>query len=553
VSDEDQRETAPIIPLFTQGQIGQHVQTILDITKLDAFRDDSGEQAQAFLRVQAMWPQLSQIHQEQIRMRVCEALGMSEGRFRYLVAMKDFPELQLALRYQRLPFERTKEERAYPDREDGWLGSYLRYAEVGEAHVGWHFWSALVALGAMARRNFYLLGGHKRLYPNLYVMLEGPSGSGKNTAIERALDLLKMTNKLLDTRGPGIRGYIPSVTMLPSKMTPPILSSGLIEGRKQMVEAPLRGAQVENDYEHIGCCVAPEAATLLSQDQFGVDQLIVLLTQCYDGWMEDATNARGTIKLNNVVLSLLLGSTMSWLRKNITATMFEGGFMGARCLVIPKGLTGRSYYREPLIDPVQRTALAEQLTWYAEHAPTEMHLSTAADNLYRQWYEHRETVSEDDRIASYYGRKRVYLLKLSMLFALSRYNIPTIELRDMESAIALLRMEETTMLPCFREVLSPEIASQGDWIMRMIGLAGGKMPRRDIMRRSRGRLSANYADEILASLQEEDRLRSVQIKNKRGPDTILYYQPELWDEKGNRVGATLYVAPPPAATEEEKE
>lgn len=525
---------AQVIPLYTREQITQQVQAVLDITKAEAFSGDSARQAAAMMRVQVLWGQLAGPVRDTVRSRISEALHISPGRFDYLVRMGNPTELRLALRYTRAPFERNEDEQVYPKESDGWLGAYLRYAEVGEGHVGWHFWSGLTALAAACRRNFYLLGGHKRLYPNLYVILEGPSGSGKNTAIERAQGLLYAMNDSIVAQARPRDARVPLLTMLPNKMTPPVFVDSLQRGNRVTAEAP-EIPTLGADYEHAGICVAPEASTLLSRDQFGVDQLIVLFTQAYDGWIEDATLARSTIQLHNVVLSLLLGSTMSWLRKNITATVFEGGFMGARCLVIPKPLTGRCYPREPLVDPVQRDALAEALAWYSRHDPTEMILAPDAERAYDDWYRSRELVSEDDRIASYFGRKRVYLLKLAILFAVSRHHIPEIPLSDMEDAIKLLAHEEPTMLHCFRQVLEPEHSNNVGWLHQTILGLGGQVTRRDLCRRTRHKFSVLELDELLTSLKAQELLGVRTLRNERGPPTLVYYLTEMFDAEGKRT------------------
>ena len=530
-------------PRYTEAQIESHVASLLDLTQLAAFRDDPARQGRAFQAMQEMWGQLAPAHQANIRARVSEALHISPDRFNFLIATEDPSDLYLGLRYTPTPFRRAPDERIYPEPGDGWLADYLSYAQVGEAHVGWHHWCGLVILAACCRRNFYLLGGHKRMYPNLYVLLEGASGSGKNTAIERAQNLLGYVNKALLRRAGATPGLAPTIEMLSGKMTPPKLLKGLMGANGSTGLHKIDPLNTKDDtpgaYESVATIIAPEAATLLSRDQFGVDQLIVLLTQAYDGWLEDDTDKRGRLHIANVALTLLLGSTMSWLRENITATVFQGGFMGARCLMIPKSPTNRSYPDEPLIDPIERMALAEALCGYAEHPPTEMIVSREAQALYIDWYNNRPRLSEDDRIASYYGRKRVYIKKLAMLYALSRAHVPVIQLGDMADAMALLQWEETAMVEGFRQVLAPMAATDAEFVLNCIASAGGAIRRDALAAKCGTRLTVRQLDDVMRGLQTEGRVqqRSEAHKNAKGKSQsrLVYYRVDLQDEFGNRI------------------
>ena len=532
---------APTGPRYTQSQLDEHVTTLLELTQLDQFKGDPTAQGKAFVAMQDLWGQLSPEHRSNVRARVCEALHITGPRFDYLITTDDASDLYLGLRFTPTTFSRVTDERIYPDATDGWLGNYLAYAQVGEAHVGWHFWSALVILAAACRRNFYLLGGHKRIFPNLYVLLEGASGSGKNTAIERAQNMLTFMNKALLKRHALNPTMAPTIEMLSGKMTPPKLLKGLAgtTGRPGLRQVdPLRTASdIPADYESVATIIAPEAATLLSRDQFGVDQLIVLLTQAYDGWLEDDTDKRGRMHIANVALSLLLGSTMSWLRENITATVFQGGFMGARCLMIPKTPTNRSYPDEPLIDPIERMSLAEALCTYAEHPPTEMVVSPEAQDYYIHWYETRPRYSEDDRIAGYYGRKRVYIKKLAMLYALSRGHVPTITLPDMVDAVMLLGWEEPAMVEGFRQVLAPTAATDREFILDCIGAAGGALRRDALASKTAMRLTNREFQDVMAGLQTEGKIlhrKTAKALHGKGGH-LVYYRVDMQDSEGNRI------------------
>jgi hypothetical protein len=71
---------------------------------------------------------------------------------------------------------------------------YLEYTRDTEPPRLFHRWSLLVSIGALLGRNVYVQHGHSRIYPNLYCMFVGESGTRKSTAI-------KMMRKLISAAG----------------------------------------------------------------------------------------------------------------------------------------------------------------------------------------------------------------------------------------------------------------------------------------------------------------------------------------------------------------
>jgi hypothetical protein len=205
--------------------------------------------------------------------------------------------------------------------------------------------------------------------------------------------------------------------------------------------------------------------------------------------------------------------------------------------MIPKTPTSRSYPDEPLIDPIARLSLATALCTYAEHPPTEMIVSPEAQAYYIDWYNNRPRHSEDDRIASYYGRKRVYIKKLAMLYALSRGHVPVITLTDMADAAMLLQWEEPAMVEGFRQVLAPAAATDREFILDCLQVAGGAMTRPALASKIATRLTNREFTDVLAGLQTEGRVlqrRTPKALGKRETH-IIYYRSDMQDQYGNRI------------------
>ena len=66
-------------------------------------------------------------------------------------------------------------ERVLPD----WLDSYLQYTENTESPRSYHEWCGLSVLAGALQRRVYLNMGFETIYPNMFVILIGPSGAAR--------------------------------------------------------------------------------------------------------------------------------------------------------------------------------------------------------------------------------------------------------------------------------------------------------------------------------------------------------------------------------------
>lgn len=71
------------------------------------------------------------------------------------------------------------------------FSEYFAYIGETEAPYLYHRWCAISMVAALLGRNVYFPFGHGRIYPNMYVMLEGNPGTRKGTAMRPARNLLK--------------------------------------------------------------------------------------------------------------------------------------------------------------------------------------------------------------------------------------------------------------------------------------------------------------------------------------------------------------------------
>jgi hypothetical protein len=85
----------------------------------------------------------------------------------------------------------TKIERRITIDKEDFFTEYFKYIGESEAPTIYHRWTALSILGANLGRNVWLPFGHSKIYPNQYILLMGPAGARKGTAINPGVFLLR--------------------------------------------------------------------------------------------------------------------------------------------------------------------------------------------------------------------------------------------------------------------------------------------------------------------------------------------------------------------------
>ena len=73
-----------------------------------------------------------------------------------------------------------------------WLDAYLKFCENSEPPQSYHLWTGMGVLAGTLQRRVYMHWGRSTIYPNLYIVLVGPSGRAKKgTAFEYGKPFLK--------------------------------------------------------------------------------------------------------------------------------------------------------------------------------------------------------------------------------------------------------------------------------------------------------------------------------------------------------------------------
>lgn len=327
--------------------------------------------------------------------------------------------------------------------ETGYFRYYYELTKYGEACPRFHIMTAATALGAVVQRKVSFQRSSPdilpTLYPNMWVILVAPQGSGhKSSTIRVARELL---NALPQTYRPRI---------LAAKITPEALIKSLAS---QVVPSDVRlPPGVSDDFLRLpatGLLYSSELGVLIGKEKYNVG-FIPLLTELYDSpdeWYSE-TVMRGNQRLYNVCLSLLGASTPDWLQSMLPPDVFKGGFMSRLLLVTPPPDWNKKV-PEPEVPPVDvRNKVLEEMEKIAQIKGL-MRWSPESKRLFENWYYGaKEPKMLPGPVVAYLERKQEHLIKLATLIQLTyTYDELILEERTFKQALDILNCVEEDVIP----------------------------------------------------------------------------------------------------------
>lgn len=332
-----------------------------------------------------------------------------------------------------------------PKRATGgnWLHAYYEYTKELESPDSYHLWVGLSVIASAVRRNVYIDQGFYHLYPNMFIILVGPSRKmGKSTAIRQGRRLLLS---------------VPEITFGPDSVTRAdlIRSMGKISKPGKVTAMTIHSTELSSLIEPSGI------------------EMVQFLTDIYDcewnpkGWRY-STKHQGKDIIYNPVLNILAGTTPSWISEGLPVHVTEHGFTGRTIFIYEDQLRQMNPRpKEPQKALVE--ALQEDLNRIS-NIKGKFYLTPSADKLYQKLYHSIGSTSPADyRLDSFHWSKaKVHLLKVAMLLSLAEDDERELQERDVQLAWDLLSDIEKNMHKTFSAVGKYEYASDMERILNQI-------------------------------------------------------------------------------------
>jgi hypothetical protein len=354
----------------------------------------------------------------------------------------------------------------------GFFARYCDYTSHSEAPLAYHLFSALVGVGATVNRRVWFNMGYYRVFPNMGVIILGPSGIKKTSA----------TNIMV-----GMLTELELTKIYSEKLTP-----------EQLVEAMKDMAQ--------GLIYAPEMAVFLGRQRYmeGIVPLITRFMDCPDVWASE-TVMRGKKVLRDVAISSLMCSTLDWFITNTSEDVVSGGFIARNIIVaqdssprlepVPK--PGNAFVRQALVNDLARIHSMEgELTFTRE-----------CMERYETWYGRQKleaASAEHELLVTYYQRKPDHVKRVAMCLHLADHNNLVLDLECFNRAILIMDWVEQFIPPMLKRMFKTAVGHEQDLVLSSIRSFGGVIDHSALVRRVQYRMNAKQLREIINSLKEAD-------------------------------------------------
>lgn len=295
-------------------------------------------------------------------------------------------------------------------------------------------WSAIFTLATVLKRNVAITRtsgflGSWDCYPFLYIIVVGPSGIGKTTAIKYSFEL---------------------TDQIPTLAKPPTFATmeGIID---EMVKDPALYLSIE------------ELEDIMQKDNNR--KMFGFLTSMYDGKasIRQKTLKRDLEFADKPCLNMFAGTTPEWVSDNIPPGVLNGGF-GSRViwLYIPDLRRRKMYYKKEMQE-FDFTKLEKALVSDLQHISTiegDYTISEEAMIFMEKWNEEIPSRVKYNKIKGYIMRKSVFVHKLAMIMHVAYSDSMELNLLDFKNSISLIEGLEPNLPKIFEGVGKNEYAAE---------------------------------------------------------------------------------------------
>lgn len=311
-----------------------------------------------------------------------------------------------------------------------WLESYREFTSGTESPAQFHLWVALSTIAGAAQRKISLDMGYFDVHSNMYIILTSPPGrSRKSTALRIGKSMLR-----------GLKDYGQEIHFSTQ-------ASSVAALIKQLASV----AATNQEHQSL-TAFSSELGSLLGSKSVEMTDFLTDIYDCDPDW-DKQTISRDLEKVPFPWLNLMAATTPQWLGDNLSKTAVEGGFV-ARSIFVYEDT--RLLVAWPELTDAQKL-LKKELIHDLSIISTlkgRMKISPEAKKFYVDWYEDpkRLTMNEDSRVASFFEREHIHVLKVAISLALAAKNELVLQTEEVRAAIDLVNQIKPGMRRAFSAV-----------------------------------------------------------------------------------------------------
>ena len=390
------------------------------------------------------------------------------------------------------------ENRTLPD----WIDGFMLLTDDSEPPVLFRKWTAISAIASALQRKVKLsLGISLTFHPNFYVVLVGPSATGKGTAMKYAYDIIEQVGSIR---------LAAQATSL----------QALIRRMKETNLTDVDAATGDQIFHSSLTVFSNEFTVFLGYKN---DEMIASLCDWYDcpnRWVYD-TIKRDKETIVGCWVNILGGTTPDNIQSSLPMDAIGGGLTSRiifvnedkknKLVVFPKTTQREVDLQQYLINDLERISLISG----------SYHLSQNAAGIYHAWCEIQEHTPpfHDPNFDGYMGRRRNHLLSLAMVCHASKSDTLIVTEHDVGRAIELLAEVEIRMAMTFKGIGKSDISSLiQDGIKFFTNSTSKSIPYFQFARYFEGNMDKIMMDRVIDTLTAMNHIR---LTRRPGMDTMI--------------------------------
>lgn len=337
---------------------------------------------------------------------------------------------------------------------DDWIDGFMRYLQHSKAPRIYRTWTAISTIASCLQRKCMLDLGLIKVYPNMYILLVGPSGVGKGTVMGPGLSMLREV--------PGVKLAAEAITR--EALVQELRKSSFSDVNPNTGEAYLHSSLTVYSLE-FAVFLGYHNQVLMSDLSDWYD--------CNEHWTY-RTKHQGTDELFGIWLNILGGTTPQLMQATIPPEAFEGGGLAGRMIMVFAGSRARG---KSLLDQTQDEELRKALIIDLEgigQLRGEYSMTKEFKRAFQEWEDSQEQSPpfQDDRFGGYMNRRPTHLIKLCMVCSASRSSRMVLELEDFSRGLEIIENTERNMPKVFAGFGKSDRASIMHRVAGAIALAG---------------------------------------------------------------------------------
>jgi len=381
-----------------------------------------------------------------------------------------------------------------------WLRAYLEFTRETESPDAYHFWVGASIISAATRRQIVLDMHQFSLYPNLYIILVGPSGARKSAATSIGM-------RIVDEMG---------FKKFADKITGAALIKDLSEATIKFVE----GNTVQLCSPMM--IYSSELGVFLGTDAYssGVIADLTDLYDCPSKWEKKTIVREGEVIIAPYV-NFLAATTPQTLKDVLPVEAVGQGFTsrimfvwaGSRRKRVPIPPWGSEY-------EMIKNSLLKDLEQISKLRGS-FQFSKEGLAYYTQFYmSHPEPEEEfeDEKLRGYASRKDTHMLKLAMILSLADKDELVLTVEDLQRSLDAIKWMESGLPHVFAGHGSSNSSQDVVRIWKQVeagSKAAGYISHSELVRRNYANLSAVDLGKVLDTLRQGGAIDALLAKDPR--------------------------------------